>query len=78
VIEGERHFERVAEADGMPRSEWRYGRFSREVRIPPDLDSSRLTAQMKDGVLELSVPYREARRVREIRIEDGEAFDTKH
>jgi HSP20 family protein len=75
VIEGERRVERV---DSPQRSEWRYGRFSREIRIPPDLDASRLTARMKEGVLELSVPYREGRQVREIRIDDGEASGTRH
>jgi len=71
VIEGERR-----SAEGTPRSEWRYGKFSREIRIPHDLDPSRLTAHMKDGVLELSLPYREPRHVREIRIEEGEG--TRH
>jgi HSP20 family protein len=74
VIEGERR----ADGERTSRSEWRYGRFSREIPIASELDSSRLTARMSDGVLELSLPYREARRAREIRIEDGEPSGTRH
>jgi HSP20 family protein len=78
MIEGERRFERHDDGEGVPRSEWRYGRFSREIHIPSELDAARLTAHMRNGVLELVLPYREARRAREIRIDDDEHSGTRH
>jgi HSP20 family molecular chaperone IbpA len=37
--------------------------------IPPDADASKLTARMQHGVLELTLPFREERRAREIEIQ---------
>ncbi len=72
VIAGERRNERERESGrGRYDSEWSYGRFSREIPIPQDVDSSRLRAHMDDGVLELTLPYREERRARDIEIERG-------
>jgi HSP20 family protein len=69
TIEGERRSESEAEGGrGMRRESCR---FYREIAVPPDLDGSRLRARMDDGVLELTLPYREERRARQIEIESG-------
>ena len=76
VIEGERRDEnRDTRGGNVNRSEWSYGRFTREIMIPPDVDASKLTARMRHGVLELTLPYREERRAREIEIQ-GESAGT--
>jgi HSP20 family protein len=73
VIDGERRSETPGERTGARRSEWSYGRFHRELSIPGELDASKMRARMTDGVLEISMPYREGRRAREIEIERGES-----
>ena len=69
VIEGERRDENSNREGNTNRSEWSYGRFSRQIMIPPDADASKLTARMQHGVLELTLPFREERRAREIEIQ---------
>jgi HSP20 family protein len=73
LIEGERRSERMEsdpERQGMRRSEWSYGQFSRELMVPSDVDTTRLRARMQNGVLEITMPFREERRIRDIEIEE--------
>ena len=39
-------------------SEREFGSFSRSFRLPPDADGDRIAADLKDGVLVLSIPRR--------------------
>lgn len=41
------------------RSEFRYGSFSRTVKLPPGATADDVTASYKDGVLEIRVPVAE-------------------
>ena len=69
VIEGERRSENAGRSEGLHRSEWTYGRFYREILIPTDIvEAAALTARMQHGVLEITMPYREERRPREIEV----------
>jgi HSP20 family protein len=70
LIEGERRLENEQGPRGVRRSEWSYGQFSREIRIPHGLDSEVLSARMRDGVLEIRIPYSEERRARDIEIQE--------
>jgi len=70
VIEGERRVENEQTPRGVRRSEWSYGQFSREIRIPHDVNAEQLTARMRNGVLEITIPYSEDRRPREIEIQE--------
>jgi HSP20 family protein len=38
------------------RSEFRYGRLARDIRLPEGIDESQITASYQDGVLEVRVP----------------------
>jgi HSP20 family protein len=76
VIEGERRTEREQDRRGTRRSEWSYGRFSRQIPLPSDLDAEDLSARMHDGILEIMVPYKEGHRSREIPIERNRGADT--
>ena len=38
------------------RSEFRYGRLARDIRLPDGVDESQVTARYQDGVLEVRVP----------------------
>jgi HSP20 family molecular chaperone IbpA len=53
--------ERRQEDSGPYRSEFRYGSFSRSVRLPTKVDASDVAARYDKGVLEVSVPVREAK-----------------
>ena len=55
------HAERRHEESGSYRSEFRYGSLTRLVRLPARVDAKDVTARYDKGVLEVSVPAREAR-----------------
>jgi HSP20 family protein len=60
--------EKVTEESGdrFYRFERRYGTFSRAVGLPQGVDESKITADYKDGVLEIRVPKPEEQRPRRI------------
>ena len=53
------HGERREEKHEKNRSEFRYGSFSRSLRMPSGVDASQVTATYDDGILEVSVPVGE-------------------
>ena len=53
---GEKRSERVENGDTWFFCERQYGAFSRSFRLPPDADETRLAADMKNGVLTITVP----------------------
>lgn len=58
TVQGEKKTEREEEGDTWYFSERQYGSFSRSFRLPPDADATKVEADLKDGVLTLSVPKR--------------------
>lgn len=58
TVKGEKTQEREEQGDTWFFSERQYGAFSRTFRLPADADGERVEAQLKDGVLNLSVPKR--------------------
>ncbi len=56
TVKGEKRQEREEEGDGWYFSERQYGAFSRAFRLPPDADGKRVSAELRDGVLSLTVP----------------------
>jgi len=55
------HGERREEIREKNRSEFRYGSFSRSLRMPPGADTSAVQATYRDGILEVVVPLAEER-----------------
>jgi HSP20 family protein len=55
------HAVRRRQDSGPCRSEFRYGSLTRLVRLPARVDAKDVTARYDQGVLEVSVPVREAR-----------------
>lgn len=43
--------------DKSYKSEFRYGSFSRDLTLPQGVDSKAVTAQYKDGILEVRIPW---------------------
>jgi HSP20 family protein len=69
VISGEKREERKTQARRSRATERVYGRFYREVSLPSDADTDHLKAQLKRGVLTVTVPKTSNSRRRAIPVE---------
>lgn len=56
TISGERHAEEVKEEKSYRRAERSYGSFSTSFALPADVDGNKIHAELKDGVLTVTVP----------------------
>lgn len=56
TIKGEKKLQREETGETFHRSERSHGLFQRSIATPPGLDPSAVTAAMKDGVLEITMP----------------------
>lgn len=54
--------ERREEKKESGRSEFRYGSFSRSVRLPAGADEGDVTASYRDGILEVRTPLKEEKK----------------
>jgi HSP20 family protein len=70
AIQGERREERSegGEQEGFRRTERRYGSFYRVIPLPEAADAEKAQAQMKDGVLEITVPLAPDKQPRRLEI----------
>lgn len=57
-VKGEKRTEREEKGDTWYFSERQYGSFSRTFRLPADADQDKVGAELKDGVLTVTVPKR--------------------
>jgi HSP20 family protein len=55
-VSGERKAETKTEEKGMTRSEFRYGKFQRVIPLPAEIENNNVTAEYKDGILNLTMP----------------------
>lgn len=58
-ISGERKSETKTEDKGITRTEFRYGKFRRVVPLPSKIQNTNVTAEYKDGILNLILPKTE-------------------
>jgi HSP20 family protein len=58
-ISGERKFEEKIKKENYLRVERSYGAFTRGFTLPTRVDSSRISAEFKDGLLQVTLPKRE-------------------
>jgi len=56
TLSGERSGESEVKEDNYYRRERVYGRFERSFTLPGNVDSEKITAEFKDGVLKIEVP----------------------
>ena len=68
TISGERRDEETKRERGYEYTERTYGSFSRSVQLPRGVDTSKVEADFRNGVLEVHVPKSEAARPRHIPI----------
>ena len=56
LLKGEKRTEREEKGETWYFSERQYGSFSRSFRLPPDAHGEKVDAQLKDGVLTITIP----------------------
>jgi len=56
TVKGEKKVNREEKGETWYFSERQYGSFSRSFRLPDDADAAKVAAELKDGVLTVSVP----------------------
>lgn len=56
TLRGEKRTAREEKGETWYFSERQYGAFSRSFRLPPDGDTERISADLKDGILTVHVP----------------------
>ena len=68
TVKGKSSFESKTEKDDYYKSEIKKGSFSRSISLPANVDSSRIKANMKNGLLELSLPKTGASKKKTIKV----------
>jgi HSP20 family protein len=66
MIKGEKKITEEAKDEQFHRIERRYGSFSRSFVLPPTVDTTKVSAEYKNGVLSLKLPLREEAKPRQI------------
>jgi HSP20 family protein len=67
-LRGERRFEKEVNEENYHRVERSYGSFSRSFTLPSSIDSEKVKAEYKDGLLTLTMPKREEAKPKTIKI----------
>jgi len=71
TLRGERRIEKDVKRESFHRIERVYGTFARSFALPPQYDPDKLHAELRDGVLAITVPTSEKARPRQIPIAGG-------
>ncbi len=72
AITGERKSETKSESNGKTRSEFRYGKFSRVIPLSARIQNTNVTAEYKDGILNLTLPKSEEEKNKVVKVNLGE------
>lgn len=72
MISGERKAEERRSEKGVTYTERKFGKFERVFRLPVGLNTEKIEADYRDGVLRVAVPKAETARPRQIQIGSGE------
>jgi len=67
-LKGERKFEKETKEDNYHRIERSYGSFAGSFALPGSIDSDKVEANFKDGLLTLTMPKREEAKPKTIKI----------
>ena len=59
----------TTEEKNYHRREFHYGAFARTITLPTTVQAEQATAQLKDGVLEVTIPKRETTKAKDVPIQ---------
>ncbi len=68
AVSGERKSETKSEENGRTRSEFRYGKFQRVIPLPARIQNTNVTADYKDGILNLTLPKSEEEKNKVVKV----------
>ncbi len=68
TLKGERKREEKVEKEGYYREERHYGSFERSFRLPEHAEAEKITAELKKGVLDITIPKTEEAEPKKIEI----------
>jgi HSP20 family protein len=68
TLKGERRFEEEVQKEDYQRVERAYGTFSRSFTLPSVVDTEKIKAEFKDGVLRMTLPKKEEAKPKQISI----------
>lgn len=68
TIKGERKFENEVNKENYHRVERTYGSFSRSFQLPSSVDTTKVKAEQKNGVLTINLPKKEEEKPKKISI----------
>jgi len=71
TLSGERKFDSEVKKENYHRIERAYGSFSRSFSLPATVDTGKIGAEFKNGVLTVRLPFREEAKPRSIAVEVG-------
>ncbi len=69
TIRGERKFEEERNEENYYRMERFYGTFQRSFTLPPNVDTEKVKAEYKKGILKVTLPKKEQAKPKQIKIE---------
>lgn len=69
TVKGERKHEEKKREKGYFYSERRYGSFQRSIQLPSEVESDKIAANYKDGVLEVTIPKSEKVKPKQIKVD---------
>ena len=69
ILKGEKKFDPAVKDDSYRRIERAYGTFHRSFTLPNTVDTAQVTADYKNGVLSVTLPFREEAKPRTINVE---------
>jgi HSP20 family protein len=68
TLRGERKLANEIKQENFHRIERAYGKFMRQFALPPTVDSTKIAADYKDGVLTVKLPMREEAKPRSVKV----------
>lgn len=69
VLKGEKKFDQEVKEENYRRIERTYGTFHRSFTLPNTVDASKVSAEYKNGVLTVKLPFREEAKPRTITVD---------
>ena len=69
TVSGEKKQEKTEENENIHRVERTYGYFKRSVALPVEVDTNKVKAVYKDGVLKVTMPKLEEKKTKEIPVQ---------